>query len=93
VRRIFKYTVPVDDQPHSFELTGEPLYVAATALGEEVEFWAEHDDEALEFTRTFQVVGTGHELPKCTRYIGTGKASRLRLVWHLVEVVKPCQAR
>jgi hypothetical protein len=91
MRQIFKHTVPVDDAPHDFKLTDEPLHVEATPLGEAVEFWTVHDDEAIEFTRTYQVVGTGHELPKCARYVGTAKAYRMRLVWHLVELVKPCQ--
>jgi hypothetical protein len=90
-RRVFKYTVLVDDQPHSFKLTGSPLHIEAPYPGEAVDFWAEHDDEALEFTRTYLVVGTGHELPKCTRYIGTAKVPRVGLVWHLVELVKSCQ--
>lgn len=91
MRRILKYTVPVDDQSHTFELTGDVLHVSPTPLGEVVEFWAEHDDEAPEFMRTYQVIPTGQEMPRCSRWIGTGRASRLKLVWHLVELVRPCQ--
>lgn len=90
-RRILKYTVPVDDQPHTFELTGEPLAVESKYPGSTVDFWVENDDEALDFTRTFQVIGTGHEMPKCSRYVGTAQVWRVGLVWHLIELVKPCQ--
>ena len=44
-RQVFRYTIPVDDQPHTVHLTNDPLHVANGQLIDEVEFWAEHDME------------------------------------------------
>lgn len=84
MRAMFRYTVPVDDEPHAFTLTGDPVAVAAPHL-DAVEFWAEHDDDAGAPSRAFQVFGTGHPLPAGARWVGT--APRISgLVWHLFEV-------
>lgn len=86
MRTIYRYVVPVDDRPHSFTLTGDPVAVAvAEACIDRVEFWAEHDDDAGATDRSFQVFGTGHPLPPGARYAGT--CNRVSgLVWHLMEV-------
>jgi hypothetical protein len=74
-RRMFRYSVPIDDHPHIVELSGisdayGPLHVA-NADDLAVEFWAEHDDQALTRPRVFQVFGTGHALPEDAAWIGT----------------------
>ncbi len=84
-RKVYRYTIPVDDQPHVVHLTNDPLHVAVGATVDEVEFWAEHDDGALEYPAAFQVVGTGQLLPEGARYAGT--CPRVRgLVWHLYRL-------
>jgi hypothetical protein len=88
-RRMFRYEVPVDGQPHTFELPGitdvyGPLHVNTTSEG--VEFWAEHDDDALVTRRTFQVFGTGDPLPDGAAWVGTGSRSPDGHVGHLYEV-------
>lgn len=85
-RRMFRYTVPVDDTPWSFDLTGDPVHVANGATLDEVEFWAEFTDGAQKESRHFQVFGTGHPLPANARYVGTCPRTREGLVWHLYEL-------
>lgn len=89
-RFMYRYAVPVDDSPHTFELTDreDPAAVAAvgTSAGDHVvEFWAEHDDSLPGVSRTFQVFGTGHPLPADARWVGTCDRF-VGLVWHLYEV-------
>jgi hypothetical protein len=85
-RQVFRYTIPVDDQPHVIHLTNEPLHVASGMTLDEVEFWAEHDTGALEYPAVFQVVGTGQPLPDGARYVGTAPRTRQGLVWNLYQV-------
>jgi hypothetical protein len=86
LRRMFRYTVPVDDQPWPFDLTGDPVAVAVGFTVDEVEFWAEHTEGTPKKARRFQVFGTGHPLPANARWVGT--CPRVSgLVWHLYEIV------
>jgi hypothetical protein len=85
-RQIFRYTVPVDDQAHVIHLTSDPLHVANGGTLDEVEFWAEHDMDALEYPAVFQVVGTGQPLPDGARYVGTCPRTREGIVWHLYRL-------
>lgn len=84
-RRIFRYTIPDDGQEHTVRLTSEPLHVSTGQLIDEVDFWAEHDDDALEYPATFQVVGTGHPIPQGAAYTGTCPRTR-GLVLHLYRI-------
>jgi hypothetical protein len=86
-RTMYRYVVPVDDQPHEFTLTGDPVAVAATAASDAVEFWAEHDDRDGRCDRAFQVFGTGHPIPDGAVWVGTCPRTDLGLVWHLYELV------
>jgi len=86
VRRMFRYTVPVDDTAWTFDLTSDPVHVANGSTLDEVEFWAEFTDDAPRTERYFQVFGTGHPLPANARWVGT--CPRVSgLVWHLFEIV------
>jgi hypothetical protein len=90
-RRMFRYTVPVDDKPHEFALTGDPVAVAAPQL-ELVEFWAEFGIDVWPTDRLFQVFGTGHPLPDGAVWVGT--CPRIHgLVWHLYELTVPEDSR
>lgn len=87
-RKMYRYTIPVDAQPHVVQLTNEPLHVDSGATIDEVDFWAEHDEGALEYPAAFQVAGTGHPLPDEAVYVGT--CPRVRgLVWHLYRLPVP----
>lgn len=91
MKTIYRYEVPIDDQPHTFELTGFPLRVEANSRGEGLsgdwyaEFWAEHKPEGRRFEMTFQVYGTGHDVPDHAIYHGTTQR-RNGLVFHLYEL-------
>lgn len=86
--KIYRYEVPVDDQPHTFKLTkgdlGRVRYVAGNLFT--VEFWAEHWDGVPEGEVTFRVFGTGMEIPAEAQYAGTAPRTREGLVWHLYEM-------
>jgi hypothetical protein len=85
-RRMFRYTVPVDDRPWTFDLTGDPVHVANGVTLDEVDFWAEYAEGVPKAARRFQVFGTGHPLPENARWVGT--CPRVSgLVWHLYEIV------
>jgi hypothetical protein len=84
MRTIYRYVVPVDDQAHFIELTGEIRAVGCRSPWN-VEFWAEHNTEARPVERTFQVFGTGHPLPHQARHVGTAVAPGDALVWHLYD--------
>jgi hypothetical protein len=83
VRRIYRYEVPVDDRPHTVQ-AGPPLRVEARDVST-VEFWAE-DFDGFEPSRTFQVFGTGHDVPPTARWCGTTSRTPEGLVWHLFEL-------
>lgn len=85
MRRMLRYTVPVDDQPYVFDLTGDPVHVANGAALNEVDFWAEGTRGAPRVPRRFQVFGTGQPLPPGASWTGT--CPRVSgLVWHLYEL-------
>lgn len=83
MKTIYRYEVPVDDQPHTIELWGDPLAVGCRTVGE-VEFWAFAVPGAATMARRFQVIGTGHPALNGARYWGT--AVRGVFVWHLLEL-------
>ena len=90
-RRMFRYTVPVDDKPWAFDLTGDPVAVANGATLDEVDFWAEFTAGAPKTPHRFQVFGTGHPLPPGGRWVGT--CPRVSgLVWHLYELISDEEA-
>ena len=81
---IYRYEVPVDDEPHPIELSGEILHVGCRDP-RTVEFWALSADRPTT-QRVFYVVGTGHPIPGgFTAHIGTVIAPGGQLVWHLLE--------
>lgn len=84
--QVFRHEVPVDDFPHVFALTGDPLQVDATRNPSVVEFWTIHDAGVVPVDRLFMVVGTGQPLPFPIRHWGVAFAAGGQLVWHLVEM-------
>lgn len=84
-RRMYRYVVPADDQPHIVALSHSPVAVAAAGPCA-VEFWAEHTEGAPQVNRAFQVFGTGHLLPEDAKWTGTCERTPDGLVWHLYEV-------
>jgi len=86
-RRMYRYTVPVDDKAWTQWLTGDPVHVANGATLDEVEFWAECAEGDPKKPRRFQVFGTGHPLPPGARYVGTCPRTPEGIVWHLFEII------
>ena len=85
-RMMYRYEVPIDDQPHVIPLTHSPVAVAAVQSWFAVEFWCEHTEGAPPSSRTFQVFGTGHPLPPGAKWRATCPRTPEGLVWHLYEV-------
>lgn len=94
-RRMFRYTVPVDDKTHVFLLWGTPVAFAAVSRdsgGFSVEFWAEHAEGGLTIARAYQVFGTGHPLPEGAEWVATCPRTVEGLVFHLYEIPVPKEA-
>jgi hypothetical protein len=90
-RRMFRYTIPVDDKEWTQWLTSDPVHVANGRTLDEVEFWAEYTEGAPKRHRSFRVFGTDHPLPANARHVGT--CPRVSgLVWHLYELVSDEEA-
>lgn len=86
-RRMFRYVVPVDDQPHVIRLSGSPVAVTFAMSGSPVvEFWAEHTEGAPQTEQAFQVFGTGHPLPGDAEWVGTCPRTANGLVFHLYRL-------
>lgn len=77
---IHRFEVPVDDQWHEFDVSGDVLHVAARRPGV-VDFWAYARGGGAPLR--LRVYGTGHLLPGGLRYVGTAVAEPF--VWHLME--------
>lgn len=84
-RRMFRYVVSADGEPHVIPLSHSPVAVAAVGPSG-VEFWAEHTDGAPQVARAFQVFGTGHPLPEDAKWAGTCARLPSGLVFHLYEL-------
>lgn len=80
-KKVHRYEVPVDDEPHEHLLRGDILHVDCRERGI-VEFWAEFDTGHKVYRRSFQVYGTGHQVPIDADYHGTVKDG-VHLIWHL----------
>ena len=87
-RQVYRYTIPVDDKPHTFPLTHDPLHVANGAALDEVDFWAEHDSGSDERAATFQVFATGQALPDGALHVGSCRRGLEGLVRHLYRLTR-----
>ena len=88
--RVFKYTIPVDDQWHDFKLPegAHIMHVVSQYKNiREVMMWVYLNDnrQLPQFTRSFRVYGTGHEIPEGCKPVGSCIVADGHLVWHLVE--------
>lgn len=80
---IHRHEIPVDDQWHTYALTGPVLHMAARRSVDTVEFWTRVTD-APPIERRFRVYGTGHPIPKTAVNVKSTLAPA-GLVWHLLE--------
>jgi hypothetical protein len=91
-RRMFRYTVPIDDEAHVIALWGAPVAAAAARSADGgffVEFWAEHAQGGPTIARAYRVFGTGHPLPKGAEWVATCPRTAEGLVFHLFEIRSP----
>ena len=84
MKRVLRYTVPVDGGAHYFDLSGAVVHVACRQP-DAVELWAVESGGPT-VKREFTVVGTGHPYPDHWKHVGTALAADGALVWHLMEV-------
>lgn len=90
--QVYRYFVVVGAPPKEFKLSGPVLHVEASRIGvgpdaqHSVDFWVEHGDRPDPVARTFQVFGTGHELPPGAKHRGTTARTDDGFVWHLYEL-------
>ena len=80
MRRMFRYTVPVDDQVHAIELRACPHTWPTAGL------WMKWSSGLSTMTSgsaewRFRVFGTGYQLPEKAVYIGTAPRTPEGLVW------------
>lgn len=90
MRAVHKITVPVNDKAVPFQLPPgtEILHVGCQSRDPRfVSAWYEVILPIFSTeTRSFQVFGTGHEVPPGPSYVGTAIVPDRNLVWHLYEV-------
>jgi hypothetical protein len=85
VKRVLKWTVPVDDKEHLIG-AGRVLHVDCQTGPHEVQVWTEErEDRPFPQVRA-QVFGTGHTFPNRGRAVGSVPTSLgpAPLVWHVV---------
>lgn len=98
---VFRWEVPVDDEPHAVTMPPGPLLHVDCRHPDRLDLWAEHPDGGPVAARTFLVVGTGSPYPGpewhavataltpalSESFAGLGHAAvpRGALVWHLLE--------
>lgn len=84
MKRVLKWTIPVDDQPHSIG-GGRVIHATCQDTPEEVQVWTEESDRGVNLVQA-QIFGTGQT------YSDRGEAmasvamhlGRAPLVWHVV---------
>lgn len=95
-RTVLRKVIPVDDQWHIIEITGDVLHIAARTPGE-VDVWFIYDTTGATQPRCLRVFGTGQRLEDEATYVGTAVAGGIPtpvgvgrgLVWHLFEIGAP----
>ncbi len=80
-KRVLKWIIPVDVQPHHIGTGAVVLVATQHAVVDQVVIWTEETGTAA--TRTVRVYGTGHEIPEASRHLGSTIAGPY--VWHVYE--------
>ncbi|MGW7630493.1 DUF7352 domain-containing protein [Streptomyces griseoincarnatus] len=83
---IHRAELPLDDRPHSIDLTGDILHTAVRRPGA-VDIWYVARPASMKpMRRSFQIVGTGQPIPLwLERHHGTAITPDGQLVWHVLE--------
>ena len=88
MRRVFKYTVPVEDY-FSLEMPGGAKVLTVQNQHGEPQLWALVNPDNPTETRNFRLVGTGHpisENPDMLDYIGTFQLADGAFIGHVFEI-------
>lgn len=71
---------------HNVSMPRVSRVLALQMQGDTPTLWAQVDPKSSAVTRTFQWVGTGHEVPYGGKYVGTIQLQGGSYVFHLYEV-------
>lgn len=87
MKRVLKYTVPVDGQWHEIGV-GDIAFVACQNSADTVQVWVVEDSEAnasspSNYVPRARVHGTGHPVEDDAHYAGSALAAGGSLVWHV----------
>lgn len=96
MKRVLKWSIPVDDQPHTIG-GGPVLRAECQSAPDAVQLWTVEDalnvhedgQPCLCGGREVQVVGTGQQFPSTWFPIATALAAGGALVWHVIENGQP----
>ncbi|WP_455770902.1 DUF7352 domain-containing protein [Streptomyces chartreusis] len=87
---IHRAELPLDDRPHSIDLTGDILHAAVRRPGHVDVWYRARREDQQHMRRSFQVVGTGQPLPPALdRHHRTAVSPDGQLVWHVLEIHCP----
>lgn len=83
MKRVFKWTVPVDDMDHP--IGGGKIVVAGCPEGPgAVQVWTAEDTRRTSLKpRWVRVYGTGHAVPDGDLHLASARHEATGLVWHL----------
>lgn len=83
MKRIFKYQLQLQPS-QSLQLPGGAVVLTLQVQHGQACIWALVDDSNPLVTRTFRIVGTGHQLPEGPHYyVGTYQTDGGAFVWHV----------
>jgi len=86
--RIWKYRLHIKGGEQEFGIPegATVLYVGKNPQDYSLAVWVDvPDSTALAQKRLFEIIGTGHEVPAGTRYLGTVVLDEF--AWHILEVI------
>lgn len=83
---IYKYKLRIDREAQNLPIRRSEQVLHVAMQNSELCLWAAVDDSRVRIgDRYFCVVGTGHEWPENTVYVGTVMYDQF--VWHVLEVL------
>lgn len=87
MKRVLKWSVPVDDRAHEVGAGQVVLVACQTGAVDEVQVWTEEFGDGL--TRLARAFGTGQPMPEDAGHLGSVVVPvhpPKTLVWHIYEV-------
>lgn len=83
MKRIYKYTIDLDNQPCIVTTFAGARVVDVHEQNGEICVWMEHDTAQPTRVRAFFTYGTGHAIREGLSYVGTAHVRNF--VWHVYE--------